>query len=316
MKGRSIFGPLVLIAAGLVWLLVSVNVIPPANLWALAQLLPYLLMVLGAGLLLRTVWPSAGWVVSVLVVAGAFLAVFFAPQLGWNHPAGWTMGFGFAGAVPGSGQMKTESRSPGDFSVLEIRYPAEVTIQQGSKASVSITAEDNLLPQLRTDVTAGRLVFRNDELDWGARVEPSKTVKISVTVKDLSELDFSGAGTVILASLKGESLKVVLSGAGQVSLNKLELKSLEGVLSGAGNIKADGRADDLRLTISGLGNFEAPDLQSLTATIRISGSGNATLRVKDQLNASVSGAGSINYFGSPQINRQISGAGSVKSLGD
>jgi hypothetical protein len=316
MKGRSLFGPLLLIAAGLVWLLVSMNIIPPANLWALAQLLPYLLMALGAGLLLRAVWPPAGWIVSLLVVAGAFLAVFFAPQLGWNHPVGWTMGFGFAGAVPGSGQVKTETRSPGNFSTLEIRYPAEVTIQQGSTTSVKISAEDNLLPQLRTDVSAGRLVLRNDELDWGARVEPSKTVKVSITVKDLSELDFSGAGTVTLVSLKANSLKVVLSGAGQVNLGKLELKSLEGVLSGAGNIKADGRADDVRLTISGLGNFEAPDLQSLSASVRISGSGNATLRVQDELNATVSGAGSIRYFGSPKITQQISGAGSVKSLGD
>lgn len=316
MKGRSLFWPLALIAGGLVWLLVSTNVIPPANLWALAQLLPYLLIALGAGLLLRTVWAPAGWVVSLLVVVGAVLAVFFAPQLGWNRPVGWTMGFGVGGAVPGSGQVKTETRSPGDFSVLEIRYPAEVSIRQGSTTSVSISAEDNLLPQLRTEVRGGHLIIANDELDWGVRVEPSKPVKVNITVKDLREIDFSGAGTVSLENLKTDSLKVVLSGAGQVNLGKLDLKSFEAVLSGAGNIKAGGRADEVRLTISGLGNLEAPDLQSLSASIRISGSGNATLRVKDELNANVSGAGSIRYFGSPKITQQISGAGSVKSLGD
>ena len=319
MKQRSLFWPLVLIAAGLVWLLVSMNVIPSSNLWALAQLLPYLLMALGAGLLLRALWPPAGWLVSVLVVVGAFLAVFFAPQLGWNRPVGWTLGFGgfgFSGGVPGSGQLKTETRSPADFNVVELRYPAEVTIRQGSKQSVEIQAEDNLVPQITTEVRGGRLIIRNDEVDWAARVEPTKPVKITINVKNLNELDFSGAGTVSLEGLKSDRLKVVLSGAGEIKLGKLDLKSLEGVLSGAGNIKADGRADHVQLIISGLGNFESPDLESLSASIRISGSGNATLRVQDELNASVSGAGSIRYYGSPKITQQISGAGSVKSLGD
>lgn len=319
MKQRSLFGPLLLIGAGLVWLLVSMNVIPATNLWALARLLPYLLMALGVALLLRAVWPPAGSIVSLLVVAGAFLAVFFAPQLGWNRPVGWALGFdgfGFAGAVPGSGQVKTESRTPADFTVLEIRYPAEITIRQGTTPSLEIQAEDNLLPQINTDVRDGRLVIRNQEVDWSARVEPSKPVRITLTVKDLNELIFSGAGTLSLEGLKSDHLKVVLSGAGDVKLAKLDLKSLEGVLSGAGKIEADGRADDVHLVISGLGNFESADLQSLSASIRISGSGNATLRVQDQLNAGVSGAGSINYYGSPKITQQISGAGSLKSLGD
>jgi hypothetical protein len=318
MKQRSLFWPLALIGAGLIWLLVSMGTIPSTNLWALAQLFPYLLMALGLALLIRVQWPAAGWIVSLLVVAGAVLAVFFAPQLGWNRPVGWALGFGdfgFSGAVPGSGMVKTETRTPADFTSLEVRYPSEITIRQGNSPALEIQAEDNLLPQISTEVRCGRLVIRSEEIDWAARVKPSKPVKITLTVKDLNELIFSGAGTVNLESLKSDHLKVVLSGAGEIKLAKLDLKSLDGVLSGAGTIKADGRADNVDLIVSGLGSFEAPALQSLSASIRISGSGSATLRVKDELNATVSGAGTINYYGSPQITRQISGAGSVKSLG-
>ena len=52
MKDRSIFWPLVMIAAGVLWILISLGTIPRANLWALVQTLPYLLILLGIGLIM------------------------------------------------------------------------------------------------------------------------------------------------------------------------------------------------------------------------------------------------------------------------
>ncbi|MGE5249108.1 MAG: head GIN domain-containing protein [Bacteroidota bacterium] len=313
MKQRSLIGPLLLIAAGLVWLLMSMKVIPAGNLWALVQAVPYILMGFGAALLLRARWPLAGTVFSALVLIGALLAVVFAPQLGWDRPVSWGFGMmGFGGAVPGSGKLATDTRTLGDFSGIAIRYPAEVTIRQGNSQSATIEADDNLVSQIGTDIRNGTLYIDNNELDWAARVDPSRTVKITINVKDLNDIVFSGAGTVRVEGLSTEQLKVALSGAGEMNLSKLKVKRLDGVLSGAGNIKADGTADEVSLTISGLGSLNAPELDSLSANIRISGSGSATLGVKDQLNAMVSGAGSIYYYGSPSVTQRISGVGSVR----
>ena len=44
MNQRSLFWPLTLIATGVIWLLVSMNVIPAANLWALTYIWPYVLI--------------------------------------------------------------------------------------------------------------------------------------------------------------------------------------------------------------------------------------------------------------------------------
>jgi hypothetical protein len=53
-KPRSLFGPLLLIAIGVIWLLTTSGRLPSANLWALTYVWPYLLIAAGFGLILRS----------------------------------------------------------------------------------------------------------------------------------------------------------------------------------------------------------------------------------------------------------------------
>jgi hypothetical protein len=316
---RSIFWPLTLIAAGVIWLMISMGQIPAENLWALTHLWPFILIALGVGLILRGLWRPLGMVVTALVVIGAAGAVFFAPQLGWNDaPAmdNWNFGNGFGmGSERGSGVIKSETRKVSGFDEIDLDYPAEVIIKQGASESLTIEADDNLLPQLVAEVRDGTLHIENGERDYDERVNPSQIVRITITVKNLREVDFSTAGKLTIDGLKGDSLSIFLSGAGNVTLNDLELEELTVSLSGAGEFTASGTTMALSVTISGFGSFDSPDLTTQTADIRISGAGSATVRVEKSLDASISGAGSVNYYGSPSITQAISGAGDVKQIG-
>jgi hypothetical protein len=316
MKNRSLFWPLVLIAAGVVWLLVSLNVIPSSNLWALTHIWPYVLISLGLGLLLGTLWRPASGIVAALVVIGAVAAIFFAPQLGWASGPDLNLSTDFGGGIRGSGKIVTETRDVHDFQAISITYPAEVVVEQGTSESVKVEADDNFLPQLTTEVRDGTLVIKNNENDWSKRVDSTKSVKITITVKDLNKINFSSAGSLLVDGLKTDDLQMVLSGAGEVTFKEMEVHNFVVTLSGAGNIKTDGAADDLTLTISGFGGFEGKNLKSLTADVRISGAGNATVNVQEDLKAHVSGAGSIDYYGSPTVAKTVTGAGSVNQAGD
>src|SRR5512143_3090903 len=83
-RKSSIFWPLLLIAAGALWILIQLGRVDAANLWALAILWPFLLIAAGVGLILRPYWSWAGLVTSVLAVGVLFLGVVYAGQLGWN----------------------------------------------------------------------------------------------------------------------------------------------------------------------------------------------------------------------------------------
>lgn len=315
MNQRSLFWPLTLIATGVIWLLVSTNVIPAANLWALTYIWPFVLIVVGVGLILRSYLPTIGWIVSALIVLGAVLAVIYAPQLGWaSGPSMGFIGSDFGGGIEGSGKIESETREVQGFLAVSINYPADVIIQQGKVESVKVEADDNLLPQLTTEVNDETLVVENQEESWTQRVNPTERVKITITVKDLREIEFSSAGSLRVNGLKTDELSVNLNGAGEIILNELDVNKLESRLSGTGNIKANGTADELELRISGVGSFEAPELQSMVASVRISGAGSATVRVEDDLTARVSGAGSVKYYGSPNLDEDVSGAGSVNKV--
>lgn len=321
MKERSIFWPLVMIAAGVLWILIGVGTIPRANLWALSHTLPYLLILLGFGLILRAYWRFAGILVSLLVVAGAVLSVVYAPQLGWDNAPSWGWDLWdvspeVGGGVAGSGIVKSESRKVADFDAIRVDYPAEIIVRQGRSESLKIEAEDNLLPQLSTDVRNGTLVLENSEQNWRDRVNPSEPVIITITVVNLNEVQFPTAGKMQIEGLETDSLTVSVSGAGDMTLTELSAGDLSFNLSGAGNINVDGKSENLRLSISGLGNFNGGDLQTQDAHVQISGAGSATVWADDTLDANISGAGSIEYYGDPNVNEHISGVGSVSKAGN
>jgi len=315
-ENRSIFWPLTFIAAGLLWLLINMNVIAAANLWALTHIWPYLLIALGVGLILRSFWRPFGMIVSTLAIVGAVAAVFYAPQLGWADAPEWGIDNSINGAVSGSGVMAKETRKASDFDAVSVRFPAEVVIRQGSKESVTVEAEDNLLPQLSTNVKSGTLVIENSEANWSKRVSPTETVKITIVVKNLKEISLSSAGSLFVDGLESNELRLSISGAGEVTLSGLEVGRLDVSLSGAGTINADGRANDVNISISGLGSFNGESLSSQVADIEISGAGSASLRVEKELTARVSGAGSINYYGDPTVEKHVSGAGAINKAGD
>jgi hypothetical protein len=318
-KSFSLFGPLLLIAAGVIWLLIKAGTIPSSNLWALTHIWPFLLIAAGVGLILRSFWKYSSVLVDILIIGGLVFAIVYAPQLGWDNPSMFAFSENgdpfFGPGVRGSGDVVTESRKVSGFDSVSVEYPSQVSIKQGTAESLKISAEDNLLPNLKTEVKNGTLeIFYKQTGD--EHVNPTKPVVITIIVKDLSEVDFSSAGELTLDGLKTDTLDVSLSGAGSLELNEIDIKKLSVNLSGAGGTTASGTADDLDVNISGFGDFKGADLHSQTASVHISGTGGATVWVDDQLDVDISGAGSVNYYGSPDISKQVSGVGGVNHQGD
>jgi hypothetical protein len=254
----------------------------------------------------------------VLLIGGAVLAILYAPQLGWTNPSIITMfnnGEPFIGpAERGSGNIITETRQVSNFHSIDISYPAQVLVKQGSQESLQIEADDNFLPGLQTQVRNNTLEIFYKTKD-GKHVNPTKGVNITVVVKDLTNVDFTSAGELTVDNLKTNALDVSLSGAGNLKLNKITVKNLSVNLSGAGGMSASGTADNLNLSISGFGDFKGADLHSKDAQVDISGAGSATVWADNNLNAQISGAGSVSYYGSASVTKQISGVGGVNHLG-
>lgn len=315
----SLFGPLVLIAAGTLWLMISSGKIPSENLWALTHYWPFLLIGAGIGLILSPFWKYSPMVMDILIVGGAVLTIVFAPQLGWQNPSMFSIiqnGNFFIGlGEPGSGNILTETRKVGNFQSIKLDYPAQVVITQGSVESVKVEAEDNVLPGLKTQVQNDRLgIFY--KVDDGRHVNPKKPVKITIVVKNLNTVDFTSAGDLTINGLTTDKLDISLSSAGNFKMSELNVKALSVNLSGAGSMTASGITDNLDVNISGFGSFNGKELHGKFAHVNLTGAGGAIVWVDGSLNVNISGAGSVNYYGSPTVNKQVSGVGGVNKSGD
>jgi hypothetical protein len=315
----SLFWPLTLIAAGVIWLLVSAGKLPAENLWALTHFWPFLLIGAGVGLILQPYWKYSSLVMDVLIVGGAVVVILYASQLGWKTPNMYSFmsdnGVYTGPAESGSGKVITQTREVGSFDSVGVGYPAKVLITQGKVESIKIEAEDNLLPDLKTEVKNGTLeIFYKKTTD--VHINPTKPVIITVTVKDLANVEFSSAGELTIEELKTDNLDVELNGAGNLDLKKVNIQNLSVDLSGAGSLTASGTTDNLDVNISGFGDFKGADLHGKTASVNISGAGSATVWVDDKLDAEISGAGSINYYGAAKVTKQINGIGSVNHQGN
>ena len=214
--------------------------------------------------------------------------------------------------IVASGKVANEKRTASGFSGIRLAVPGTVVLRQAEAESVSIEADDNLLPEIATVVEDNSLAIR---FKRPLIVKGHPTIRLLVTGPRFDSLAISGGGEIITEALKSHALSISIAGSGEVKIARLDADALTAAIAGSGAVKAAGRADKLTLKIAGSGDMVAGSLAAKRAKVSISGSGDATLRVSETLKVSIAGSGDVRYYGDPVVKRSLSGNGSVKRLG-
>ncbi len=226
--------------------------------------------------------------------------------------AGCELRIGPADVVQGSGNVKTESREVQGFERVDVAGVGSLTIAQGATEALTIQAEDNVLPRLRSTVENGTLHLGPSP---GTEISPMRPIRYDLKVKQLRAIRLYGGPDATAASLNADQLDLEVSGAGRMNLAHVAANDLTVQISGAGAVTVSGQAPQQTVSISGAGRYAAGDLASQRATINISGAGNCAVRTSEHLSANISGAGHVTYTGSPAVEEHVSGAGSVTKAG-
>jgi predicted small secreted protein len=218
--------------------------------------------------------------------------------------------------VTGSGRLITQVRNVSGFTTVTFAGLGELSITQGTTEGLSIEAEDNIMPRILTEVKNGALTISFDRENWQDMVNPTKTIKYTLKVKNLNGLDLSGVGNVTLPKLQVDKLTIKVSGAGGITIGQISASAITCTLSGAGNVDLTGKATSQTITLNGFGNYNGGSLDSSSATVVLTGAGNATVWARETLNVKISGAGSVSYYGSPKVTKDITGVGVLNSQGN
>lgn len=212
-------------------------------------------------------------------------------------------------------QPKTEVP---EYSGLYFKSFGEVYLEQTEGCDFHIEGPDEILAKIKTEVRDGNLsiTFDKDDIDWTdpqlRHTQPN--LRYFVTFKQLTQVNFLGAGNIHAEGLIGEDLKLIHTGVGELLLKGLKYQNLKVHFGGLGEIQLDGQVQSQQVRVSGMGEYVADNLQCQTAEVDLSGAGSAKIWVLDELRAVVSGAGSIQYKGSPKLTEENTGIGSIKPL--
>jgi hypothetical protein len=215
----------------------------------------------------------------------------------------------------------SETREVRDFDQVRLEDYGELVITQGDEEALTIEASADMMSRIVSEVRDGRLTLRIGR-DWLERIL-SPFIKLSIqpirfrlTVRRLVDLGVFGAASVDLPSLQTESLALTMSGAGEIKLPLLTAESLAVNLPGAGRISVAGQVGKQSLKLSGAGSYQAGDLHSASADVRITGAGTATVWVDNDLDVNLSGLGKVQYYGAPNVKQFVTGLGRVVGLGE
>jgi len=190
--------------------------------------------------------------------------------------------------VRGSGKSASEYRSLNDFQELRLDISADVTVKRGDRTRCKITADDNILPLILTEISGNALLITARE-----SYESRQKVTVEIEVPLLKKAQVNGSGTINMAGVEEEELVLVVNGSG--------------------DIHTDGMVATLGATINGSGNLRASDLQAERIMVTLNGSGNAYLHATDALVVKINGSGDVSYSGTPsEFKSFLNGSGHIR----
>jgi hypothetical protein len=226
--------------------------------------------------------------------------------------SGCEINVGPAQTVQGSGNVKTESRDVRGFDAVEVAGIGTLVVTQGDSEHLTISAEDNILPKLASDVVNGRLELHPEA---NTHLDTTQPIRYDLTVKQLKEIRLAGSGDIQASTLNADSLDLAVAGSGNGNIGHLTAKTLNVTIAGSGTLTLAGQAVQQNVHISGSGRYRASDLQSQQANVDIAGSGDCAVRVSDRFDVMIAGSGNVTYLGSPTVNQTIVGSGRVSKAG-
>ncbi|NNC91840.1 MAG: DUF2807 domain-containing protein [Acidimicrobiia bacterium] len=188
--------------------------------------------------------------------------------------------------VRGSGTVIGESREVSGFNEVVLLGSGDVSVSVTGTESLTIEAEDNIMPLLTAEVRSGRLELGSDS-------SFSATKGITYTI---SAAAFDG---------------VTINGSGNVEVSGIDANSFEAIINGSGDVEPAGTTVELTVSINGSGNFHGENLVAPRGSVEVAGSGSVVVNVTDDLMVLIAGSGDVEYLGNPTLIQEIAGSGDI-----
>lgn len=189
--------------------------------------------------------------------------------------------------IEGSGSSISEIRNVTEFTKVSSEGVFEVTVTHGNSQSAEITANDNIIQRLKTEVVDNELRLYLDDRNY-----KDISLKANIVAERINSIKNTGIGDFVISNVDEN---------GNFNISN----------SGTGNISITGNAESLTLENVGDGKFNGFEFIVLNCSAKIIGSGDCEVHPISTLNVDIEGSGDVYYKGTPAIEANIAGSGKV-----
>lgn len=188
--------------------------------------------------------------------------------------------------VKGSGKRASVTRELGDFHRVDVRGSVDVAWSPGKQSQANVTADDNLLDLIVTEIDGDTLIVRT-EGSYSSKVHQS----VVLTGRTLDGVEIHGSGDLSAAGIDADTFDIEIRGSGDVEVA--------------------GRVEQLSVEVRGSGDVEAADLHASRADIEVSGSGDVAVHATESANVDIRGSGDVEVTGGAEVDQNIRGSGDI-----
>jgi Putative auto-transporter adhesin, head GIN domain len=208
-----------------------------------------------------------------------------------------------------------------EFKSIYVNSNYTVYLKQTNKQEVSVETLTEIYELTTIKVENGVLMINVDRKPdnpnktiW-SKIDDIKlrpTMKLMVSVKNISELQVNGSGKIISEnSIASDYMSLSVSGSGNMDLD-IKGNNIKTEVSGSGTISIKGYATTNDIAMSGSGNVKAFLCELETAKVKMSGSGSCELSATTNLDATILGSGTLKHKGNTKnVTKKVYGSGSV-----
>ena len=142
---------------------------------------------------------------------------------------------------------------------------------------------------------------------------------LGIAMEDMDFLDkitLSSSGSIVSDDIviNIEKMHFEVTGSGRINFPTTNIDTLIVTLSGSGDISIEGTGNIVTIEQTGSGDISLSNFSAKEVTVSVSGSGSTTIKVSDDINATINGSGDVNYIGSPNTDDVTFGTGATGQL--
>ena len=215
------------------------------------------------------------------------------------------------GAAPASAAERNYSVN--SFDRIRVDGPYRVSLTTGVAPFAKATGSSAGIDGISVSVQGRTLVVRGNPSQWGGYPgQAPGPVELAVGTHDLNTAWLNGSGALSVNKVKGLSFDIAVQGSGSVAIAQMDVDQLKLGIAGAGSATLAGSAQKATAIIRGTSSLDASALK--VKELKIGAEGAATVKAvaTDTAKLDVRGTAGIELAGGPACTVTAQGSATVK----